>query len=60
VTHPHSVSLVIPVREPSSAKSRLVTHNSTVTPAQREALAAAIALDTVEAARAARECPRDR
>lgn len=54
MTHPHSVSLVIPVREPSSAKSRLVTHNSTVTAAQREALAAAIALDTVEAARAAR------
>lgn len=46
------VSLVIPVRSAASAKSRLATDSSAGAQSRRTALAAAIALDTVEAARA--------
>lgn len=49
------VSLVIPVRDPASAKSRLAVGDDPAAQARRAALAAAIALDTVMAARAARE-----
>lgn len=49
------VSLVIPVRDPASAKSRLAVGDDPAAHARRAALAAAIALDTVTAARAARE-----
>lgn len=49
------VSLVIPVRDPASAKSRLAVGDDPAAHARRAALAAAIALDTVSAARAARE-----
>lgn len=50
---PPGVALVIPVRDASSAKSRLLAPGSTLSDAQRESLAAAISLDTVQAARAA-------
>lgn len=49
------VSLVIPVRDAASAKSRLAADGGAEADARRAALAAAIALDTVSAARAARE-----
>jgi len=49
------VSLIIPVRDPASAKSRLAVGDDPAAHARRAALAAAIALDTVTAARAARE-----
>ena len=49
------VSLVIPVRDAASAKSRLATEGGAAADARRASLAAAIALDTVSAARAARE-----
>lgn len=52
---PSRVSLVIPVRDPASAKSRLAVGDDPAAHARRAALAAAIALDTVTAARAARE-----
>lgn len=52
---PSRVSLVIPVRDPASAKSRLAVGDNPAAHARRAALAAAIALDTVTAARAARE-----
>lgn len=45
------VSLVIPVRPAASAKSRLAVDSSAEAHSRRTALAAAIALDTVEAAR---------
>lgn len=48
---PSPVSLVIPVRDAASAKSRLATDGSAQSDSRRRALAAAIALDTVEAAR---------
>ncbi len=47
------VSLVIPVRDAASAKSRLAADDSVAADARRASLAAAIALDTVSAARAA-------
>ncbi|UYN83820.1 MAG: NTP transferase domain-containing protein [Microcella sp.] len=46
------VSLVIPVRPAATAKSRLAVDRSAEAHSRRAALAAAIALDTVEAARA--------
>lgn len=49
------VSLVIPVRDAASAKSRLAGDGGVEADARRAALAAAIALDTVSAARGARE-----
>ncbi len=49
------VSLVIPVRDAASAKSRLAGDGGAKADARRAALAAAIALDTVSAARGARE-----
>lgn len=49
------VSLVIPVRDPTSAKSRLAADDTADADARRASLAAAIALDTVTAARAARQ-----
>lgn len=49
------VSLVIPVRDPASAKSRLAAGDDPAAQRRRAALAAAIALDTVTAARRARE-----
>ncbi|WP_439563567.1 2-phospho-L-lactate guanylyltransferase [Microcella sp.] len=49
------VSLVIPVRDAASAKSRLAAEGGSEADARRASLAAAIALDTVSAARAARE-----
>jgi 2-phospho-L-lactate guanylyltransferase len=49
------VSLVIPVRSAASAKSRLAAQGGPDADARRASLAAAIALDTVSAARAARE-----
>ena len=49
------VSLVIPVRDAASAKSRLAAEGGADADARRASLAAAIALDTVSAARAARE-----
>lgn len=52
---PSRVSLVIPVRDPASAKSRLAVGDDPAAHARRAALAGAIALDTVTAARAARE-----
>jgi 2-phospho-L-lactate guanylyltransferase len=52
---PSRVSLVIPVRDPATAKTRLASGDDPATDARRAALAAAIALDTVSAARAARE-----
>ena len=52
---PSRVSLIIPVRDPATAKTRLATGDDPATDARRAALAAAIALDTVSAARAARE-----
>jgi len=48
------VSLVIPVRDAASAKSRLAADGGVDADARRASLAAAIALDTVSAARAAR------
>jgi 2-phospho-L-lactate guanylyltransferase len=48
------VSLVIPVRDAAHAKSRLAVDGGTDAHARRASLAAAIALDTVSAARAAR------
>jgi len=48
-------SLVIPVRDSASAKSRLAVDGGADANARRASLAAAIALDTVSAARAARE-----
>ncbi|MFN4001372.1 2-phospho-L-lactate guanylyltransferase [Microcella sp.] len=48
------VSLVVPVRDAASAKSRLAADGGAEAHARRAALAAAIALDTVSAARAAR------
>lgn len=48
------VSLVIPVRDAASAKSRLAANGGPGADARRASLAAAIALDTVSAARAAR------
>ena len=47
------VSLVIPVRDAASAKSRLAADGGADADARRASLAAAIALDTVSAARAA-------
>jgi len=52
---PSRVSLVIPVRDPATAKTRLASGDDPATDVRRAALAAAIALDTVTAARAARE-----
>lgn len=52
---PSRVSLVIPVRDPASAKSRLAAGDDLAAQQRRAALAAAIALDTVTAARRARE-----
>ncbi len=52
---PSRVSLVIPVRDPASAKSRLAAGDDPAAQQRRAALAAAIALDTVTAARRARE-----
>lgn len=52
---PSRVSLIIPVRGAASAKTRLVAGGDPRADARRAALAAAIALDTVSAARAARE-----
>lgn len=52
---PSRVSLVIPVRDPATAKTRLAAGEDPASDARRAALAAAIALDTVSAARAARE-----
>lgn len=52
---PTRVSLIIPVRDPATAKSRLASGEGRATDARRATLAAAIALDTVSAARAARE-----
>lgn len=49
------VSLVIPVRDAANAKSRLAAEGGAVADARRASLAAAIALDTVSAARGARE-----
>lgn len=49
------VSLVIPVRDAASAKSRLAAAGGAEADARRASLAAAIALDTVMAARAAGE-----
>jgi 2-phospho-L-lactate guanylyltransferase len=49
------VSLVVPVRDAASAKSRLAADGGAEAHARRAALAAAIALDTVSAARAARQ-----
>ena len=49
------VSLVIPVRDAASAKSRLAAGGGAAADARRASLAVAIALDTVSAARAARE-----
>lgn len=49
------VSLVIPVRDAASAKSRLAAEGGADADARRASLAAAIALDTVSAARAARQ-----
>lgn len=49
------VSLVIPVRDAASAKSRLAADGGAAADARRASLAAAIAFDTVSAARAARE-----
>jgi 2-phospho-L-lactate guanylyltransferase len=49
------VSLIVPVRDASSAKSRLAAGGGAKADARRASLAAAIALDTVSAARAARE-----
>lgn len=49
------VSLVIPVRDAATAKSRLAGDGGAEADARRAALAAAIALDTVSAARSARE-----
>jgi len=48
---PATVSLVIPVRPAAIAKSRLAVDSSTAAQARRASLAAALALDTVEAAR---------
>lgn len=48
-------SLIIPVRDPATAKSRLAAGDDPVGERRRAALAAAIAHDTVSAARAARE-----
>ena len=48
------VSLVIPVRDAASAKSRLAADGGVEADARRASFAAAIALDTVSAARAAR------
>ncbi|MBA4248898.1 MAG: 2-phospho-L-lactate guanylyltransferase [Microbacterium sp.] len=49
------VSLIVPVRDAASAKSRLAEGAGADAQARRASLAAAIALDTVAAARAARE-----
>lgn len=49
------VSLIVPVRDAASAKSRLAERGGADAQARRASLAAAIALDTVAAARAARE-----
>lgn len=49
------VSLIVPVRDAASAKSRLAEGGGADAQARRASLAAAIALDTVAAARAARE-----
>lgn len=48
------VSLIIPVRDAATAKSRLAVDNGAEADARRASLASAIALDTVSAARAAR------
>ncbi|MDX2024770.1 2-phospho-L-lactate guanylyltransferase [Microcella sp.] len=49
------VSLIVPVRDAASAKSRLAEGGGADADARRASLAVAIALDTVTAARAARE-----
>lgn len=49
------VSLIVPVRDAAHAKSRLAVGGGADADARRASLAAAIALDTVAAARAARE-----
>ncbi len=52
---PSRVSLIIPVRDPATAKTRLASGDDPAADARRTTLAIAIALDTVSAARAARE-----